>query len=89
MAAPVSMLINLVVDLAAIRLRLREPSLPRPFRMPLYPMPALVAGAINAALLAAVFWEDPLNSSIGFAALLTIGAVYLVRGRLVPAIVPA
>jgi APA family basic amino acid/polyamine antiporter len=89
MAAPVSMLINLVVDAAAIRLRLREPGLKRPFRMPLYPLPALAAGTINAALLLAVFWEDPLNSSIGFAALLAIGAVYLARGRMAPAAAPA
>jgi APA family basic amino acid/polyamine antiporter len=81
MAAPVSILINLIVDLAAIRLRLREPDLARPFRMPLYPLPALLAAAINAALLVAMVWEDPLDSSIGFAALLAIGAVYLLRDR--------
>jgi APA family basic amino acid/polyamine antiporter len=88
-AAPVNMLINLVVDVAAIRLRMSEPDLSRPFRMPLYPLPAFVAGALNAAMLAAVFWEDPVNSSIGFAALLAIGAAYLVHGRTRPAVVPA
>ena len=88
-AAPPTMLINLVVDAAAIRLRLSEPDLPRPFRMPLYPLPALVAGAINAAIIVAVFWEDPVNSSIGFAALLAIGAGYLVHGRMRPAVLPA
>jgi APA family basic amino acid/polyamine antiporter len=85
MAAPVSILINLVVDVAAIRLRRREPALARPFRMPLYPLPVVVAGTINLALLAAMVWEDPLNSSIGFAALFAIGAVYLVRQRRAPA----
>lgn len=80
-AAPPALLINLVVDLSAIRLRMREPGLARPFRMPLYPLPALFAGAINAAILVAVFWEDPLDSSIGFAALLAIGAVYVLRDR--------
>jgi APA family basic amino acid/polyamine antiporter len=80
-AAPPSLLINLVVDLAAVRMRMREPELERPFRMPLYPLPALVAGTINAAILAAVYWEDPINSSIGFAGLLAIGAVYLLRQR--------
>jgi APA family basic amino acid/polyamine antiporter len=88
-AAPVTILINLVVDAAAIRLRLREPGLPRPFRMPLYPLPALFAGAINTALLVAMVWEDPANSSIGFAALLAIGAFYLLRQRLAPAVQPA
>jgi hypothetical protein len=57
--------------------------------MPLYPLPPLAAGAINAALLAAMVWEDPANSSIGFVALLAIGAVYLVRARLAPAAQPA
>jgi APA family basic amino acid/polyamine antiporter len=75
------MLINLVGDAAAIRLRRSEPDLPRPFRMPLYPLPAFIAGALNAALIAAMFWEDPVNSSIGFGALLAIGAVYLLRHR--------
>jgi APA family basic amino acid/polyamine antiporter len=89
MAAPVSILINLVVDVAAIHLRRREPALARPFRMPLYPLPAVVAGTINAALLAAMVWEDPVDSSIGFAALLTIGAVYVVRHRLAPISVAA
>jgi APA family basic amino acid/polyamine antiporter len=88
-AAPVTILINLVVDAAAIRLRMREPALARPFRMPLYPLPPLVAGAINTALLAAMVWEDPWNSSIGFAALLAIGAVYLMRARLARAALPA
>jgi len=84
-AAPPALLINLVVDLAAIRIRMREPELERPFRMPLYPLPAVVAGTINAAILGAVFWEDPVNSSIGFAGLLGIGAVYLLRHRAVAA----
>jgi APA family basic amino acid/polyamine antiporter len=82
MAAPVSILINLVVDIASIRLRRREPSFARPFRMPLYPLPPLLAGAINATLLAAMVWEDPLDSSIGFAALLGIGAIYLLQVRM-------
>lgn len=80
-AAPPTMLINLVGDAAAIRLRRSEPDLPRPFRMPLYPLPAFIAGALNAALIAAMFWEDPVDSSIGFGALLAIGAVYLLRHR--------
>jgi len=81
MTAPVTILINLVVDFASIRLRRREPALDRPFRMPLYPLPPVLAAIINTALLAAMVWEDPLNSSIGFVALLAIGAVYLIRDR--------
>ena len=80
-AAPPALFINIVVDAAAVRLRMREPQLERPFRMPLYPVPALVAGAINTGILAAVYWEDPIHSSIGFAGLLAIGAAYLARDR--------
>jgi basic amino acid/polyamine antiporter, APA family len=82
MAAPPAMLINLIVDLTALRLRRTEPELHRPFRMPLYPLPALVGATINALLVAAMVMEDPVNSSIGFAVLLVIGAIYLVGPRL-------
>jgi APA family basic amino acid/polyamine antiporter len=87
--APVTLLINLVVDLSAVRLRLKEPELARPFRMPLYPLPPVIGGIINAALLAAMFWEDPVNSSIGFAALLAIGAIYLLKHRASTAVAAA
>ena len=49
--APFIMLIFLTLSFAAIRLRLREPDLVRPWKMPLVPLPALVSMTINAALL--------------------------------------
>jgi len=41
------------------RLRAREPALPRPFRIPLYPLPPLLFLAVNAFALFAVLWERP------------------------------
>lgn len=49
--APMVMVVFLVLGLAAIRLRLAEPDLPRPWKMPLFPLPALLSIAINATLL--------------------------------------
>ena len=62
-----------MVDLAAIRVRMAEPTLPRPFKMPLFPLPALVGLSVNLLLMAAVIYEDPLHSLIGLAVLLAIG----------------
>jgi APA family basic amino acid/polyamine antiporter len=49
----------LIVCLAAIRLRIAEPDLPRPWKMPLFPWPAIVAALIQASLIAVVVWDDP------------------------------
>ena len=49
--APMVMVVFLVLGLAAIRLRLAEPDLPRPWTMPLFPLPALLSIAINVTLL--------------------------------------
>jgi APA family basic amino acid/polyamine antiporter len=85
MAAVPTATINLVMDFAAIRLRRTEPGLARPFRMPLFPLPALVSAALNTALIAEMIWESPGNSLAGVAVLLGIGLVYLVRERMAPA----
>jgi APA family basic amino acid/polyamine antiporter len=73
-----------VVNLAAIRLRTTEPNLPRPFRIPLYPMPAIIAIALNFALLAALIFEDPAHSLGGIAFLVVVGALYAAGQRLRP-----
>jgi APA family basic amino acid/polyamine antiporter len=65
-----------VVNLAAVRLRSREPNLPRPFRIPMYPLPAIAAVGLNLALLVALVVGDPVHSLGGFAFLAVIGAVY-------------
>ena len=70
-----------VVNMAAVRLRSREPNLPRPFRMPVYPLPAIAAVGLNLALLAALVVEDPVHSLGGFAFLAVIGAVYTALHR--------
>ena len=77
-AANVAMTVALavVVNMAAVRLRSREPNLPRPFRIPIYPLPAVAAVGLNLALLAALVAEDPMHSVGGFAFLAVIGAVY-------------
>jgi len=47
------------VNLAAITMRRREPGLERPYRMPLYPLPAIFALLVNTSLLAAFLYESP------------------------------
>lgn len=81
--APVGVLINMIMNVAVIRLRLKEPSLPRPYRMPLFPLPAIFAFAVNGLLMAAFILEDPQNSLWSFAALLPAAPAYLafVHGR--------
>jgi APA family basic amino acid/polyamine antiporter len=88
-ALPPWMLINLVVDLAAIRLRRTEPGLERPFRMPLYPLPALVGALMNGLLIAAMVYEDPAHSIFGMVAVSVIGVIYAARSRLAHAVLPA
>jgi APA family basic amino acid/polyamine antiporter len=73
---PLSVGLVATVNVAAMRLRRLEPDLARPFRIPLYPIPPLLAVAINLALLAALVFEDPLHSLEGFAFLGVIGVIY-------------
>lgn len=56
--APLVTLASATVGISAIALRRQEPDLPRPFKMPLYPLPALLGVAINLALTALFFIED-------------------------------
>ena len=57
--APWSIGAILIVCLAAIRLRIAEPDLPRPWRMPLFPWPAIGAVLVQASLIGVVVWDDP------------------------------
>jgi APA family basic amino acid/polyamine antiporter len=77
-AMNVAMTVGLVVvvNVSAIRLRRIEPDLPRPFRIPFYPMPVIAAIALNLTLLAALVFEDPVHSLGGFAFLAVVGVVY-------------
>jgi APA family basic amino acid/polyamine antiporter len=53
------MLSSLLTVLGALRLRRTEPELPRPFRIPWYPWPAVVYLCLTAATLAVVAWNRP------------------------------
>ena len=71
-----------VVNLAAVRLRNTEPDLPRPFRIPFYPLPAILAIALNLAMLAALIVEDPVHGLGGLAFLAVVGAIYATVHRM-------
>lgn len=71
--APFTIGVPAVCDLAAIALRWREPSLERPFKMPLFPVPALIGFTVNALLIGSLFYEDPFDSSLGVGLLIAIG----------------
>ena len=50
-------------------MRVREPGLERPWKMPLYPLPAVIALAINGVLFIAFVSEDAVTAAQAFAAL--------------------
>jgi APA family basic amino acid/polyamine antiporter len=62
-----------------MRLRRREPGLPRPFIVPLYPLPPLVFLSTGGAALLAVAWERPLAVLAGIS--LLIAGWVLLGGR--------
>ena len=78
---PLSISVDISVNAAAIAMRLREPALARPFRMPLFPLPAIIGLILNGLLLVAVVYENPTHSLLGLAAVATIGLVYLARSH--------
>ncbi len=79
--APWSLAGILIICLGAIRLRIAEPDLPRPWRMPLFPWIAIGAALVNATLIAVVVWDDPIagfwSTVVAFAPL----PIYLVFGK--------
>ena len=79
MGVPTTLIVVASLDLAAIWMRYREPRLPRPFRMPLFPVPAVLGFTVNMALLAAVIYEDPFDSSLGIGLVALIGIFYKAR----------
>jgi APA family basic amino acid/polyamine antiporter len=70
----------ILVNLSVLALRRREPNLPRPFRVPLHPLPEIVAIAVNAALLIALIREEPAYTLLGFAVLSVISLIYVLTG---------
>ena len=70
------------VNLAAIRMRRSKPALDRPYRMPLFPLPAIIALVVNATLLAAFLYESPLTVLRATALLAVVtGAVAIATRR--------
>jgi len=69
------------VNAAAIAIRLREPELDRPYRMPLFPLPALFSLAVNAALLVAFVYEDMPTAASAFALLTVVTLIVHILTR--------
>jgi APA family basic amino acid/polyamine antiporter len=60
--APNIMIIFLLLSYGALRLRRTEPDLHRPYKMPFYPVPALISIAVNALLLVLFLSTDMVTS---------------------------
>ena len=66
-----------VTLLAALALRLREPDMDRPYKMPVWPVTIAIAIAANVALLAAFIYDEPFNALIGVVIVVAFTAVWL------------
>jgi len=69
--APMPMIIFLALAIASIVLRRAEPDLPRPWRMPLFPLPAILSATVNVILLVLFLagdWKTGLCSALLLAA---------------------
>ena len=75
---PLTVAIVASLNLAAIVIRRKEPDLPRPFKMPLFPLPALAGLMLNTTLLVAMVIGDPQRSAIGIGAAAILGLGYAV-----------
>lgn len=78
---PLTVAIIGAVDLAAIVLRRREPELPRPFSMPLFPWPAVIGLLVNCALLVAMLFDDPVHAGAGIGGAIALGLGYALVGN--------
>jgi APA family basic amino acid/polyamine antiporter len=74
--------IYVLVSLAAIVLRRTEPDLPRPFKMPLYPVSGWAVLAFNLLLLGIFVVQDPLNSLLGLVLVGVLSSGYLALAQL-------
>ncbi len=79
--APWSMTAILIVCLAAIRLRMAEPDLPRPWKMPLFPWIAILGVLAQASLIAVVIWDDPVAGLWSTLAAVAPLPIYLVFAK--------
>lgn len=81
-AAPILALINLLVALSALRMRMKEPGLARPYRMPLYPAPSIFSILFNLALMAFFIASDVENTRWSVLFIVTAVPVYFAMKRL-------
>jgi APA family basic amino acid/polyamine antiporter len=65
-------LFALLTVLGVMRLRHKEPDLPRPFRLPLYPLPPIFFAVLSGLSVAVVAWGRPLTV-LACVALLAVG----------------
>lgn len=76
---------SMVINAAAFWLRVREPDLPRAYRMPFFPLPALFALALNGLLLVLFVYDDPKTAAQAFVLLgvivALVSALLRTRGR--------
>jgi APA family basic amino acid/polyamine antiporter len=78
--APNIMIIFLLLSYGALRLRRKEPDLYRPYKMPFYPIPALISIAVNAILLL-LFLSTDLVTSIWSVVFLAAAVPLYALGR--------
>ncbi len=79
--APIFAGVNLMVAFAAIRLRMSEPRLVRPWRMPLFPLPSIVSILLNGALLVFLVYSDFANTRWSIAFILAAAPLYFLFRR--------
>ncbi|KLE33815.1 APC family permease [Aurantiacibacter luteus] len=81
LAQTVWLVVFILVNAAVIALRRREPDLPRPFRVPLYPVSIWAAQLVLVALLVIFIAQDPWYSLAGFVLSAALWAGYLLLAR--------
>ncbi len=74
--APWSMAGIAIICVASIRLRVAEPDLVRPWRMPLFPWIAVGAALIQIGLIVVVVWDDPRSGLLSALAAVAPLALY-------------
>ncbi|MGX7951895.1 APC family permease [Tsuneonella sp. HG249] len=80
-ATALSQGVFVIVALAAIVLRRTEPTMPRPYRMPLYPLSAWAALAFNLILLLVFVVQEPFYTLLGLVLVAALSAGYLLLAR--------
>jgi APA family basic amino acid/polyamine antiporter len=70
-----------VVILSQIRLRFSEPDLPRPWRVPWFPVTSIAAALVQGSLLAVIMWDDPKDAALSAIVVLAPVPIYLLAAR--------